>query len=577
MQAGILAMAGIIVRIIGILYRSPLVAIIGDEGNGYYNTAYAIYTIILLVSSYSIPSAISKVIAARLGVGEYKNAHRLFMGALLYVIIMGGIGSFVCFVYAGKLVGENSAHVLRIFAPTIFFSGILGTLRGYFQAHQTMVFTSYSQILEQIINASVSIGTAYIFVKALTQDGEAETTIAIGGAKGSAMGTGAGVLIALAFMLLVYFVNMSYFRKRRKKDRTKELLNPIQIGGIIFGMVTPVVLSTCIYNLSTASNLKIYQGIMQSDYGYTEAMATTAYGLFAGKAMQIINIPIAIASAMSSAIIPTIAHSHERGEYDSEKKKIASAIKATMIIAIPSAFCLLALSEPITLLLYPQRSSYLMVSGLIKALSVTVILYGLSTLGNAVLQGTGNVNIPVINAAIALGVQAGVLVLLLKYTDLGLYALVIATIVYSFMMCILNGLAMRFKLEYKQEFIKTICLPALAAICMFLAAFVANYVISIIIRYIYKDETLVITGLNNLIRLLISIVVALAVYGVLLIKLGAVTENEIKQMPGGTRIAGVVSGRIKPLNMEKNSKRFAVGKGSKPLRRRRKSVRKRKI
>ncbi len=105
----------------------------------------------------------------------------------------------------------------------------------------------------------------------------------------------------------------------------------------------------------------------------------------------------------------------------------------------------------------------------------------------------------------------------------------------------------------------------------------ANYVISIIIRYIYKDETLVITGLNNLIRLLISIVVALAVYGVLLIKLGAVTENEIKQMPGGTRIAGVVSGRIKPLNMEKNSKRFAVGKGSKPLRRRRKSVRKRKI
>ena len=103
-QAGILAMAGIIVRIIGILYRSPLVAIIGDKGNGYYNTAYVIYTIILLVSSYSIPSAISKVIAARLALGEHKNAHRLFIASFIYVTIMGTIGSLVCYFFADKLV-----------------------------------------------------------------------------------------------------------------------------------------------------------------------------------------------------------------------------------------------------------------------------------------------------------------------------------------------------------------------------------------------------------------------------------------------------------------------------------------
>ena len=120
MQAGILASAGIIVRIIGILYRSPLVAIIGDEGNGYYNTAYNIYTIILLISSYSIPSAISKVIAAKLAKREYQNAQRIFICSFIYVIIVGGIGSMVCFFWADILVGQNSAAVLRIFAPTIF-------------------------------------------------------------------------------------------------------------------------------------------------------------------------------------------------------------------------------------------------------------------------------------------------------------------------------------------------------------------------------------------------------------------------------------------------------------------------
>ncbi len=85
MQAGILAMAGIITRIIGLLYRSPLHSVIGDLGMGYYQAAYTYYTIVLLISSYSIPSAISKVIAQKLGVKEYKNAHRIFRNYLAFV------------------------------------------------------------------------------------------------------------------------------------------------------------------------------------------------------------------------------------------------------------------------------------------------------------------------------------------------------------------------------------------------------------------------------------------------------------------------------------------------------------
>lgn len=57
--------------------------------------------------------------------------------------------------------------VLRIFAPTIFFSGLLGVLRGYFQAHGTMVPTSFSQIVEQILNAVVSILAAFLLIKAV--------------------------------------------------------------------------------------------------------------------------------------------------------------------------------------------------------------------------------------------------------------------------------------------------------------------------------------------------------------------------------------------------------------------------
>ena len=163
-QAGILAIAGILCRIIGILYRSPLTSIIGDEGNGYYTSAYNIYTIILLLSSYSIPSAVSKIIAEKLARKEYKNAQRIFRCALGYVFVVGGAASLFTFFGAGLFLEGEACVVLRVFAPTIFVSGFVGVLRGYFQAHGSMMQTSFSQIVEQILNAVVSILAAYALI-----------------------------------------------------------------------------------------------------------------------------------------------------------------------------------------------------------------------------------------------------------------------------------------------------------------------------------------------------------------------------------------------------------------------------
>lgn len=536
-QAGILAAAGIIVHIIGILYRSPLVAIIGDEGNGYYNTAYNIYMIILFLSSYSIPIAMSKVIAARLSLGEYRNARRLFIGSIIYVLVLGGIGSAICYNFADKLVGASSAQVLKVFAPTILLSGLLGTLRGFFQAHHTMVYTSVSQIIEQIINASVSIGAAFIFVRALS--GGSETAIAIGGARGSAIGTGAGILAALIFMIIVYMVNRPDAMSRVADDPMPDerLLSPLKVTLSIFGMVTPVILSTCIYNSVTPVNLKIYQHIVMEYKGYSEAMATTNFGLYSGKAMQIINIPIAIATAMSSAIIPSVAHSHERGEYEEERNKIAFAIRVTMLIAIPSAFGLLAVAEPVIMLLYPQRATYKIVSYLIMVLSITVIFSCLSTLCNAILQGTGNVHVPVVNAGLSLLIQSFILVLMLRRTELDLYALCASMIINTLLICILNMVSIRKILGYRQEYVRTFLLPIAASAVMYIAAAGSNRIISDFIRSKANDPDMAIGGVPNLIRLIVSITLAVLTYAMMTIRLGIITEEELKMMPKGRTIS----------------------------------------
>ena len=498
MQAGILAAAGIICKIIGILYRSPLAHVIGDEGNGYYSSAYEIYTIILLVSSYSIPSAISKVIAHRLALGQYRNARKIFHCALMYVVVVGGAASILTLVFADVLVGGNSVPVLRIFAPTIFFSGILGVLRGYFQAHGTMVPTSFSQILEQILNAVVSILAAFLLMRMVA--GQDDTTLAIYGASGSAIGTGAGVLVALLFMLFVLALNRRALAKQERRDRSGELLETGEVYRIIITMVTPIILSTFIYNCNSSLNLTIYTRIMEYVKGMSEADAYTRYGLFSGKAKQISNIPIALASAMSTAVIPGVSGSFARKDIRETNRKIAAAVRTTMLLSIPSAVGLAVLAKPVVLLLYPQKESVDMVSRLLAGLSISVVFYAVSTIASGVQQDLERLN--------------------LLFTDMGLYSLVIATVLYSFLMCILNGISVKKELGYRQEVVKTFCIPFWASVIMGGAAFGVYH-------GLYRLLSV------NVVCLAAALLVAVVLYFILVIKMGAVGARDLMALPKG--------------------------------------------
>lgn len=522
MQAGILAMAGIICRIIGILYRSPLAAIIGDEGNGYYGSAYNIYTIILLISSYSIPAAISKVIAGKLALKQYKNAQRIFYCAFIYVIVVGGVASLFAFFGARFLVEQKAVMVLRIFSPTIFVSGLLGVLRGYFQAHKTMVQTSISQILEQILNAVISIMAAYL-LKQLVIDKDASTQ-AVYGAMGSALGTGAGVLIALAFMVLMYGINKKEIRERIAKDDHKDVLSYKEIFGIIFALVTPFILSTFIYNFSTSLDETIYRKILKLVKHVDVSQIAVWYGVYSGKAVVISNIPIAISSAMSAAMIPSVSGKFATGDIGGTKGKVHTAILTTMLIAIPSAVGIFVLAEPVVGFLFPGQTNIALAGSLLRALSITVIFYSLSTLTNAVLQGIGKVTAPVYHAAIALAAQTVVLVPCLLFTNLNLYSIAIATIVYSLLMCVLNQLAVRKYLGYRQNIKKIFVLPMIASVIMGVCAY-----------FVYQAMHKI-SG-SNLISLIIAIIIAACVYGVLVLRLGVLTKEDIEAMPKGKKLA----------------------------------------
>lgn len=569
LQAGILAAAGIICRMIGLLYRSPLTAVIGDRGNGYFQSAYNIYTIILLISSYSIPAAISKVISQKLSLKEYRNAHRIFLCSLWYALAVGGIAGVFVYFGAPLLLDGPAVTVLKVFAPTIFLYGILGVLRGYFQAHRTMVQTSVSQILEQILNAVISIGAAVFLIMTvlgaadtyvleangsvsfggeivseqavvlldengetvfdelgypvytLTEEQEAwNTKHALYGAIGSAMGTGAGVLTALLFMWAVYGMNKGIIQKRISRDRTREVDSYGKIFKMITSVVTPFILSTAIYNLSTSLNQTIYTKMYMNIKGMAEKETFTNYGIFSAKAVVIRSIPLALSSAMSSAILPSVSTAWAREDYEDARVKVARAIKVTMMISIPAAVGIGVLAKPIMLVLFPQKESLEMASKLLTWLSITVVFYALSTLTNSVLQGIGKVNTPVTNAGMALIPQTAALTLLIYYTEMNLFALVIADLVYSLVMCILNQSALRKHMGYRQEIFKSFITPLVAA------AFMGG------IAWAVYEGMYLLTS-SNILSLIPAIALAAVIYFALEILLKGMTEEELRAIPKG--------------------------------------------
>ena len=523
-QAGILAAASIAVRIIGLLYRSPLTAIIGDEGNGYYGTAYNIYTIILLISSYSVPSAISKVMAEKLALEQYKNAQRVFYCALAYALMVGAAAGLFLFFGAGILVPERCVPVLRVFAPTIFVFGILGVLRGYFQARRTMVPTSVSQILEQIANAVVSIGAAWLLMRGAAEGTEG----ALRGAVGSALGTGSGVVIALIFMLYCFRAQRGEMRAQIRQD-----MGPAASYGRIMKetmlAITPFILSSFILNLTTSLNQTIFLREVIQSGTMTDIEATTIYRIFSNKAVVITNIPISIATAVAAAIIPGISTAYARMDMEETKAHASNASRITLMIAIPCAAGLMSLAMPVVFLLFPQRASAQTASQLLALLAVTVVFYSVSTVTNAVLQAIGKMHMPLVSAGIALVVQTALLVLLLKFTDLGIYSLVLVSVVYSVLIFLMNEFFLQRYLGTKPGVARVYGAPVLAAALMGAAAFGIYQAFSRLLLTVGMHSDY----FRNAVAIVPAILAAIVLYFFLLIRFKAIGEEDFGMLPKG--------------------------------------------
>ena len=534
-QGSILAFAGILVRVIGLIYRIPLNRILGESGMGYYGTAFEIYNVLILLSSQSMPLAVSKIVSEKLEKKQYKNAHKVFKGALIYGITIGVIFGMLAFFGADWISVKiyklpQVAIPLRILAPTLTVACVLGVLRGYFQGMGNMIPTSVSQIFEQIVNAVVSVIAAYelgAYGYSLSKMAdESETFRASYSAAGGTLGTLCGAVTALIIMIIILYRHFGSINSNIRKDITKSVDSYGTITKVIVFTITPVLISTTIYNIGNLLDNPIFQNIMYSiSPESTEAQRSAVYGNYTGIYRTLTTMPIAIASALSTAIVPSLVRSYVAGDKSVVKNKIDMALKFSMIIAFPCGMGLSVLGVPINKLLFGSSgdgAAPMMVFSIF-----TVIAFSLSTISNAILQGIDKLKVPIKNSAISLGLHLIILPCLLIVFKLNIYGVVIGDILFGATVSVLNAMSIKKYLNYRQNMFETFVKPFICAGVMGAGCFGIYKLFNGLIKI-------------NAISTIVAIMVAVVIYALMLVITKTVTEDELLSMPKGAMIAKIM-------------------------------------
>ena len=520
-QGTILAAASIIGRIIGLLYRFPLVRIIGEEGMGAYSNAFEVYNIALLLSTYSIPTAISKLVSARESKRQYRNSYRIFTLGMVFSMVAGGIFTLLLLFGAESISlhlfkSVDSAIPLRFLAPTIFVFSIMGVLRGFFQGKNTMLPTAISQVLEQIVNALVSVGAAILFMSNYS----ASANICAYGAAGGTVGTLCGAVASLLFLLFIFVVYRPTLKRRLRKDHTNEEEALGDLFKLLLITSIPIILNQTVYSISSLLDSTLLNVILDKQ-GITEAERLVLWGRYSSKYRLLTNVPIAIASAIGVAIIPNVVQVFARKEYDQIHIKVEEAVKFNMLIAIPCAVGMGVLAQPIMQLMFPDTvESVTMSANMMKIGAASIVFFAYSTTTNSILQAVNRMRFPVIHGLISLAIYLVLDYVLLSFTPLGVYALVIGNMVFPLIISALNWIAIRRELDYRQEVMKTFLRTGLSAACMGIVAFFA-----------YTGCFLVCK--SNAVSTILAIGIGVFTYAVLIIVFRAVDEEELYELPKG--------------------------------------------
>lgn len=408
----ILGIGGITAKVLGFFFRIPLIYMIGEEGIGLYQLTYPLYSFLLAISA-GIPTALSKMISERNALHKEKEAYYIFKIALFILAIFGGLSSICIIIFSKSIISafkwnKGAYYSLLGISLAPLFTCLLSAFKGYFQGLQEMSAPALSQVIEQLTRIVVGVGLAYLLLS---------RGIAIS-AGGASLGATVGSIVGLIWMLSCYKkLRHTYFRGeviKSKLSLCKEILQlaiPISLGQAI-GSIMALIDSIIVPSLLKGS-------------GYSEQIATALYGQLTGKAFVLVNIPLTLSIALAQSTVPAIAESYILGNRLRLKRNMQMSFKLAMIIALPCAGGLYALSRPILTLVFRGQGEGWELMQILAIASIFIIVAQTST---SILNGVGKILLPVISIFIGGVIKVIISMVFIPYPTINIKAAAYGTL-----------------------------------------------------------------------------------------------------------------------------------------------------
>ncbi|QIB70303.1 polysaccharide biosynthesis protein [Aminipila butyrica] len=520
--AVVLGSAGVLIKLMGAFFRIPLGNLIGTEGMAYYQMSYAFYVLFLTLSTAGIPIAISQMVSERVAVGRYYEAHRIFRISLIWLLCVGVLSAAALFFGAEKIAQlvnlEQVEYSLIAIAPALIFVPIMAAYRGYFQGRQDMHPTAVSQVTEQLFRVVAGLSLAYI----LLHKGKAFA------AAGASFGATAGAVGGFGCMIILYFLarkklwgDIRRTRYRGKAESATSILRKILL------IVIPVAIGASIMPIMNAIDSVMVLGRLQ-DAGWSNGEAKALYGQLTGFAGSLIGLPQVFTQAVAMSLVPAITVAYQQKDTTFLHYNLKLSFRIAMLVGLPCAFGMMTLSEPIMVLLYPfQKASAVGAASCLFVMAFGIIFLSTVQTLTGALQGLGKPMIPVRNLFIGAIVKVILTYILTGFYEINVKGAAIGTVTAYIVASILNICAVKRLSGVSFDVVLTYVKPIASTLAMGAVAWFSYH-----ISYGY---------LGNTFSTIIAIILGIVVYSTMILMTKAITDEELRLLPKGTKIAGMAN------------------------------------
>lgn len=526
--AAVLAVAGLFVKFLGAFFRIPLANMIGSVGMANYTPAYSLYNFLLVFSTAGLPVAISKMVSERQVMGQYREAERVFKLSRTLMLFLGIAGFCIVFFFAGTIADifhvPGSELSMKATAPALILVPLMASYRGYFQGMNEMTPTAISQIVEQIFRVVCGLTLAMFMMNNVWM--AADFTDQQRGAAGGCFGASAGAFGGLITVIIIYMLSRKRIKKNVNEDNTGEVSKSSEIMKKILIIAVPITIGTSIMPIVNLIDAGVVSTRLAAS-GWDKLAAEDLYGQLTGFASPLVGFPQILTQAIVLSLVPLVSAAHRKKDTEDLHKNLIMGFRLSMIIGIPCAVGLIVLAEPILLLLYPtQAESAVSAAPCLQILGVGFVGLAVVLTMTGGLQGIGKQMIPVRNLFIGVVVKFIITWTLTAIPVINVLGAAIGTVVAYFIAATLDVISLR---KYTK-----VNFPM---VTIFVKPLISSAVMGIVAVALYK-LCYMITGSNGM-STIIAILLAIIVYGLMVLRTKAVTRDEVKNMPMGNKLVSI--------------------------------------